>query len=65
EAATRVSSSGQLLLRFPHESSEHLAEAVIDVPYDDSEAAPQLRDVTGNDNAMRKRLAVTLASGSG
>jgi hypothetical protein len=43
---------GQLLLQFPHERSEHLAEAVIDVSYDDREATPQLRDVTGNDNPM-------------
>ncbi|MCK1453610.1 hypothetical protein IVB36_22730, partial [Bradyrhizobium sp. 35] len=43
---------GQLLLQFPHERLEHLTEAVIDVSYDDREATPQLRDVTGNDNPM-------------
>ena len=43
---------GQLRLQFPHKRSDHLAEAVVDIPRDEGKAAPQLRDVKGNDNPM-------------
>jgi hypothetical protein len=42
----------QLRLQFPHERSDHLADTVVDVSHDDSKAAPELRDVTCNDNPM-------------
>ena len=42
----------QLRLQAPHERSDHLAETVVDVSHDYGKAAPQLRDVTGNDNPM-------------
>ena len=43
---------GQFRLQLPHKRADHLAEAVIVVPYDEGEATPQLRDITGNDNPM-------------
>jgi hypothetical protein len=43
---------GQFRLQFPHKRADHLAEAVIVVPYDEGEATPKLRDVAGNDNPM-------------
>ena len=51
---------GHFCLQFPHERTDHVAEAVIAVPDNDCEAASQLRDVTRNDNPMLGKKTANL-----